>query len=112
MAADSLRGPGLLPEPCRTLQVAASGSDEWRRTNVRPQRQAGFAVATLTVPLGDLTAAQMELLADLSLAFGDGTARTTSEQNLLLRWVTVDAVQDLHARLATAGLAQPGAEGL
>jgi sulfite reductase beta subunit-like hemoprotein len=112
MAADSLRGPGLLPAPCRTLQAAASGPDEWRRTNVRPQRQAGFVVATLTVPLGDLTAAQMELLADLSLAFGDGTARTTSEQNLLLRWVPVDAVQDLHARLAAADLAQPGAEGL
>ena len=111
MAAESLRGPGLVPAPSSPAQPAPNGSSEWRRTNVRTQRQAGFVVATITLPLGDVTAAQLELLADLSLAFGDGTARTTSEQNLLLRWVPADAIEDLHLRLAAAGLAEPGAEG-
>ncbi len=69
-------------------------------------------MATVTLPLGDMTSAQMDLLADLSLACGDGTLRTSSEQNLLLRWVPTDAIEDLHLRLAAAGLAGPGAEGV
>ena len=112
MASDSLRGPGLLPTPARTSNPAAEGFGAWRDTNLSPQKQAGFFTATVTLPLGDLTAAQMELLADLALAFGDGTVRTTSEQNLVVRWIHGDTLADLHARLAAAGLAEPGAEGL
>jgi sulfite reductase beta subunit-like hemoprotein len=113
MAAESLRGPGLLPAPSSKPQASGSKAGRaWPDTNLRPQKQAGFFVATVTLPLGDLTAAQMELLGELSLAYGDGTVRTTSEQNLLLRWIRSDAVAALHACLEAAGLAQPGAEGL
>jgi sulfite reductase beta subunit-like hemoprotein len=110
MATDSLRGPGLLPTPVRTSKPAAFGT--WRETNCSNQKQAGFFTATVTLPLGDLTAAQMELLADLALALGDGTVRTTSEQNLVLRWIHGDALAELHACLEAASLAEPGAEGL
>ena len=43
-----------------------AGFDAWRATNVQPQRQPGYAVATVTLPLGDLTADQARALADLS----------------------------------------------
>ena len=47
-AASSLNGT---PHP--------EGFDEWTRTNVYRQRQAGYAVATVTLPIGDITARQL-----------------------------------------------------
>ena len=41
------------------------------------------------MPLGDLTGAQLRILADLAQAYGDGTVRVTHDQDLLLRWVPV-----------------------
>ena len=71
---------------------------QWARTNVRPQRQAGFAVVTVTIPLGDLTGAQLRILGDLALAYGDGTVRTTVRQGLLFRWVRAQDVPELYRR--------------
>ena len=112
IATDSLRGPGLVPATSRAPEMATNGFGAWQRTNLRAQKQVGFLVVTVTVPLGDVTAAQLELLADLCLAYGDGTVRTTSEQNLVLRWIPSGAVEALQRRLEAAGLAEPNAEGL
>jgi sulfite reductase (NADPH) hemoprotein beta-component len=81
----------------------------WARTNVRPQRQAGFVTAVVTVPLGDLTSAQLAALAGLSRAYADGTVRFTREQDVLLRWVSADQVPELYLRLSAAGLGRDGA---
>lgn len=102
---ETLRGPGLVPRP-------GGGSDlrRWLETNVRPQRQAGYALVTVTLPLGDVTAAQLRVLADLSESYADGTLRVTASQNLLFRWVPRAEVHELAERLAAAGLATPGAD--
>ena len=42
---------------------------------------------TVRLPLGDMTAGQMRVLADLAEAYGDGTMRLTVEQNVLFKWV-------------------------
>jgi sulfite reductase (NADPH) hemoprotein beta-component len=107
--ATELRGPGFLPrvEPQLTLPTAAYA--RWARTNVRPQKQTGYAVATVTVPLGDLTSAQLRVLAGLAVSFSDGTLRMTHEQNLLFRWVPGSLLRDLHRQLAAAGLGSPQA---
>ena len=47
------------------------------RTNVGLQRQAGFVHVTVRLPLGDMTAGQMHVLADLAEAYSVGTARLT-----------------------------------
>src|SRR5271155_1662300 len=47
----------------------------WRETNVRPQKQAGYSIVTVTVPQGNLTGEQMHGLADLSEQAGDGSLR-------------------------------------
>lgn len=83
---------------------------EWRRTNVRPQKQADFAIVTATVPLGDLTSPQMHALASLTCEFGDGTLRITPAQDLLFRWVPAEYVRALYERLADVGLAADGAD--
>jgi sulfite reductase (NADPH) hemoprotein beta-component len=65
-------------------------------------------VVTVAPPQGDVTAAQLEALADLALAYGDGTVRLASEGRLHLRWISSADVPALHARLAAAGLARAG----
>ncbi len=71
----------------------------WRATNVRPQKQFGYVMATATVPLGDLTSEQMRVLGELARAYSDGTVRVTVDQNLVFRWVSVGDVRELYRRL-------------
>ena len=97
-------GPGVTPVVIPLLQTGDDAYVRWRATNVRPQKQFGFAIATVTVPLGDLTGAQFRILRDLSRAYGDGTVRVTIDQNLLFRWVNTSDVRQLYRRLAAAGL--------
>ena len=103
------RGPGVVPEVRPELAPTPAALAAWARTNVRPQRQPGFVTALVTVPLGDLTAAQLGALAVLCRAYADGTVRFTREQDVLLRWVRALDVPALHARLAAAGLGLAGA---
>src|SRR5215212_4332462 len=85
------------------------GFDDWARTNVYEQRQPGYAVATVTCPLGDLTSDQMRAMADISRRYAGGNARTTVEQNIVLRWVPQDKLIDLYQELNGIGLSEPGA---
>ena len=50
------------------------------------------------------------MLADLSLAYSDGSVRVTPTQNLVFRWVKRDDARALYARLAAAGLGLADAE--
>jgi sulfite reductase (ferredoxin) len=81
----------------------------WRETNVYPQRQAGYATVTVTLPLGDITASQLRKLADIARTFVKETVRTTVEQNFVLRWVSEADLPALYGELKSAGLHQPGA---
>jgi sulfite reductase (NADPH) hemoprotein beta-component len=107
--AAEVRGPGLVPEAPPRFAPAVRYDLQWASTNVRPQRQAGFSLVTATIPLGDLTGAQLRLLGDLALSYGDGTVRTTVRQGLLFRWVRNADVPELYRRLAAAGLGLAGA---
>ena len=102
-------GPGLTPPLVPILQTTDEAFGAWRATNVRPQKQTGFASVTATVRLGDLTAQQMRVLGELADAYGDGTVRTSSDQNVLFRWVKKMDVRQVYRRLAAAGLGDPGA---
>ena len=107
--ATEVRGPGILPRVEPVLDVPVTAYPSWARSNVRRQKQAGFVTATVTVPLGDLTSAQLRVVADLAASYADGAVRTTHEQNLLLRWVPEREAVALHRRLAAAGLGRPRA---
>src|SRR5688572_30363968 len=100
-------GPGIVPrvEPV----LPGEEIEYWMRTNVRPQKQAGYSLVTVTTVLGDTTSAQMRLLGQLALAYSDGTVRVTSDQNVVLRWVPNQQLRPLYARLAAAGLSRAGA---
>jgi sulfite reductase beta subunit-like hemoprotein len=110
-ASTRLGGPGLHPDGGRSNDRPLQDRDlaRWLETNVRAQKQDGYLTATVTLPLGDVTGAQLRTLADLSLAYGDGTVRFTHEQNVALRWIPGPVVSDLYNRLAAAGLGLPDA---
>ncbi len=105
LTASSVRGPGIVP---RTLAVAPSQSHEqsWRRTNVRAQKQAGFFMVTVALPLGDVSSGQMRALARIAETLGGFALSTTHDQNLLLRWVPDALLPALFQLLARAGLAR------
>ena len=107
--ASLVRGPGIVPPVSTRLAVHSDEFLAWTTTNVRPQRQQGYAIVTVATLLGDLTAEQMRLLGDLASAFGDGAVRVTMDQNAVIRWVPSADVPALYQRLAAAGLARGGA---
>jgi sulfite reductase (NADPH) hemoprotein beta-component len=107
-ASTPVQGPGIMPGTVR-LQPLPDAFIRWMRSNVSKQRQQGYYHVTVRLPLGDFTAGQMRVLADLSDAYGDGSMRLTVEQNVLFRWVTREAIEPFYQRIAAAGLAAPDA---
>jgi sulfite reductase (ferredoxin) len=81
----------------------------WHKSNVHLQRQSGYAVATVRLPLGDITSTQTRELATIARRYTGDTIRTTVEQNLVMRWVPVGDLPLLHKDLQGAALADPGA---
>ena len=84
----------------------------WRRINVRPQKQPGYVMVTVRLELGDFTPLQARLLAFCAREFGDGTARTTPQQNFLLRWIPEGTLASLYRVLRRAELGRSGADRL
>jgi sulfite reductase (ferredoxin) len=90
-------------------QPKPQGFEEWFKTNVYRQRQPGYVVATVTLPLGDLTSDQARALAVLADRFAGGNVRTTVEQNIVLRWVSEADLPSLYTELKKIGLSESGA---
>lgn len=111
-SAAVLRGPGVQPESSVRLMLLNEPLATWLTTNVRRQKQRGYSIVTVRLPLGDVTAPQLRILADLAVAYGDGTVRTTTDQNVVFRWVRAEDVMPLYRRLAAGGLALGGAGSL
>ena len=96
--------PGIL-----NGQQRPEGFDEWYATNVYRQKQAGYAVATVALPLGDISSWQMRELAEIARRFSGDSVRTTVEQNIVFRWVSESDLPDLYRELKRIGLAEAGA---
>jgi sulfite reductase beta subunit-like hemoprotein len=90
----------------------ASEYERFRRANVREQRQAGFFTVEVKITRGDLTPEQFRGLAGLMRRHAGNTARTTVQQNLVLRWVHGESLFDLWRGLGELGLGNPGAREL
>ena len=84
----------------------------WYETNVYAQRQTGYAVVSVTLPLGDATADQFRLMANLGRKYVKDTIRTTVEQNIVFRWVSEADIPELYSELDAAGLGAPGASSI
>jgi sulfite reductase beta subunit-like hemoprotein len=84
--------------------------DKFIAANTRPQRQAGFSTVQVKVPRGDLSPEQFRALAQIMRDFCGGYARTTVDQNLVLRWVRDEWLYDVWQALLELGLGEAGAD--
>ena len=100
---------GLKPGAALNGAAAPEGFSEWHETNVYQQRQPGYAVATVYLPLGDITSNQLRGLADICRRYVKDTVRTTVEQNIVLRWVREADLPALYGELRELGLHGRGA---
>jgi sulfite reductase (ferredoxin) len=99
------RPTGVIPLNVRLPE----GYRKWAETNIYKQRQSGYNVVTINLPLGDITATQLRKLADISRTYLKETVRTTVEQNIVLRWVSDDDLVAVYEELKAVKLAAPGA---
>ena len=84
----------------------------WVARNVHPHRVPGYAIVTASlkatgVPPGDLTAGQMDAVAELADRYSFGELRVSHEQNLILADVRQRDLPALWGELKSLGLATP-----
>jgi len=104
-----------LARPSLAYRAALADSrpfSQWAARNVLPHKRTGYAIVTLSlkktgVPPGDVTAAQMNAIADLADRYSFGELRVTHEQNLVLADVAQADLHDLWTKLRKLGLATP-----
>jgi sulfite reductase (NADPH) hemoprotein beta-component len=97
----------------RILDVAASDDvafTRWVQRNVHAHVNPSLRAVTLSVKRvgqapGDVTPAQMEAAAQIADEFSHGELRVTHDQNLLLPWVSCDALPQLWRAAKKAGFA-------
>ena len=86
------------------------GFERWLHTNAVPQKQEGYFTAFVTLGAGDITASQLRTLASVIRDYSaEGVARNTPQQNFALRYVRETDLPNLYEKLASVGLANPGA---
>ena len=84
----------------------------WLSRNVLEHQVNGYAAVTLTlkaagIPPGDITAEQLDAVAELADKYSFGEARATHEQNLVLADVRKDQLYELWQTLSELGIASP-----
>ncbi|WP_194713784.1 nitrite/sulfite reductase [Noviherbaspirillum soli] len=84
----------------------------WVNRNVKPHRVPGYAIVTLSlkktgIPPGDISAEQMDFVADLADRYSFGELRATHEQNLVLADVKQGELFALWQEAKAHGLATP-----
>jgi sulfite reductase (ferredoxin) len=82
--------------------------EQWKLTNVLPQKQKGFVSIGIKVHLGDFYTDQARQLADLVSKYAGNELRFTLRQNILIRDVQVGAVPFFYHELKRIGLADAG----
>jgi sulfite reductase (ferredoxin) len=82
--------------------------ERFRAANVREQKQQGFVTIEVKITRGDLSPEQFRGLAQIMRDFAGGYARSTVQQNLVLRWVREECVYDAWRALSALGLGDPG----
>jgi sulfite reductase (ferredoxin) len=100
--------------PAKPPQAASPNGDRtefelFLEGNVQAQRQEGFSTVEVKITRGDLTPEQFRGLAAIMREHTGGYARSTVQQNFVLRWVRDESLYDVWQQLTELGLAEAGA---
>ncbi|MBI2872625.1 MAG: nitrite/sulfite reductase [Chloroflexi bacterium] len=98
-----------LPIPSENSHHSDPEFQAWLGTNVRAQKQPGYNVVWVKLPLGDIRANQFPVLARIARTYAGGRACITNEQNLAFRWVPDGYLHDAWQELKQVSLGEPGA---
>jgi len=101
--------PPVLPSNGHVNGHSNSAYERWLETNIREQKQTGYAMVTIKVPQGNLSGNQMHGLANISRRGGDSLLRVTVDQNLVLAYISLRALPQVYQELDRLGLAEGGA---
>jgi sulfite reductase beta subunit-like hemoprotein len=82
--------------------------ERFREANVQPQKQEGYVTVEVKIVRGDLTPEQFRGLAQVMRDHCGGYARTTVQQNLVLRWVREESAYDVWRALSELELGGAG----
>ncbi len=101
--------------PARRDSYAQPGDDadaftQFATSNVKAQKQQGFSTVQVKITRGDLTPDQFRGIADIMRGYCGGNARTTVQQNMVLRWVRDEGLYEVYSRLVALDLAEAGAD--
>jgi len=107
-ADDEREGAPAPPQSYGSPNGDVSEFDRFRAANVREQKQQGFVTVEVKVTRGDLSPEQFRGLAQIMRDFAGGYARSTVQQNLVLRWVREECVYDVWRALSALELGDPG----
>jgi sulfite reductase (NADPH) hemoprotein beta-component len=94
-------------------QAAANpGFAAWLQANIAAHRVTGYAIANISLkslhaPPGDMTAAQMDAVAELAETYSGGEIRVNHRQNLVLPSVAQHNLLPLYEQLTELQLATP-----
>src|SRR4051812_48869045 len=102
-------GNGALLPVINATRTDNAKFDAWLETNVRQQKQTGYAAVTVRVEQGNLTADQLRGVAKIAATAGDGLVRVAIEQNLVLAFIPLARLPQVHAALEAIGLGDAGA---
>jgi len=94
------------------LELAGDASPAftaWLKSNVRPQKQDGYSMVEVFLPLGDISSDQTRALANMCREYIGDNIRTTVTQNLLLRWASNADLPKIYEALVAMDLAETGA---
>ncbi len=107
-ADDEREGAPAAPPTYGSPNGDASEFERFRAANVREQKQEGFVTVEVKVTRGDLTPEQFRGLAAIMRSYAGGYARTSVQQNFVLRWVREECVYDLWRALSELDLGDAG----
>jgi len=100
------------PAELMLARQATAGFDTWYRNTVSRHKVPGYAIVTLSLkpvggPPGDVTAEQMDAIADVADRYSFGEIRVGHEQNLVLSHVAQRDLPALWQALDRSGVATP-----
>ena len=105
---DEREGAPAPPQSFSSPNGDTSEFERFRAANVLDQKQEGFVTVEVKITRGDLTPEQFRGLAEIMRSYAGGYARTTVQQNLVLRWVRRESVYDVWRALSALGLGDAG----
>src|SRR4029077_20324736 len=105
---DEREGAPAPPQTYGSPHGDVSEFERFRAANVAEQKQEGYVTVEVKVTSGDLAPEQFRGLAQIMREHAGGYARTTVQQNFVLRGVRQESVYDVWRALGKLGLGDAG----